>query len=265
MPGGSSTLTLKPVPGALAQLVRGAGLGMRLAPGAVAHVERHGQDVVAVVEALLRAVPVVDVPVEDRDAVDPASAGVLGGQRDVVEEAVAVRPGRLGVVAGRADEGVGDLGVAGEDGLAGGQRRPGGGQRGVPRARGDRGRPREDAAACEAEVPDRLDVVSVVHEVELLRRGVPPIPAADVSGQCAPLEDRLHVAHPHRVLGVQLLLVEERRGRLLEEPAPGVVTQRVVVPEEIHHAEPVSGAARLEKTAICAAASVPRQITAASR
>ena len=82
----------------------------------------HGEDVVAVVEALLRPVSVVDVPVEDRDPVDAAATGMLGRESDVVEEAVAVRLGRLGVVARWTDEGVGDLGLSGEDGVAGGER-----------------------------------------------------------------------------------------------------------------------------------------------
>ena len=71
---------------------------------------------------------------------------------------------------------------------------------------------------------------------------VAALAAAEVLGERPALEDRLHVADPHRVLGVQLRLVEERRRGLLEEPAPGVVTQRVVVPEEIHQADPVSAA-----------------------
>ena len=172
--------------------------------------QRHRQDVVAVVEALLRAVSVVDVPVEDRDPVDAAAAGMLGGERDVVEEAVAVRLGRLGVVARRADERVGDLGLSGEDGLAGGEGRSGGREGGVPRAGRDRGRPGEDAAAGEAEVADRLDVGGVVDELELVGARVPSLAAAEVLGERPALEDRLHVADPHRVLGVQLLLVQER-------------------------------------------------------
>ena len=190
---------------------------------------------------------------------------MLRREGDVVEEAVPVRLGRLGVVAGRAHERVCDVGLPGENGLAGGQRRPRSRERRVPGADRDGRRPGEDAAAGEAEVADRLDVVGVVHEPQLLEVGVPSFAAADVRGERAALEDRLHVPDPHRVLGVQLRLVQERRGRLLEEPAPGVVAQRVVVPEEIHHAEPVSEAGLPPNTASCAAARVARQTAAASR
>ena len=112
MPGRQLDVDVEARPRAFAQLVRGAGLWVRVAPCTVAHVERHGQDVVAVVEALLRPVAVVDVPVQDRDAVDAAAARVLGCEGDVVEEAVAVRLRRLGVVARRAHERVGGLSLA---------------------------------------------------------------------------------------------------------------------------------------------------------
>ena len=91
-----------------------------------------------------------------------------------------------------------------------------------------------------------------MHEAQLVEGRVPPVAAADVGSERAALEDRLHVPDAHRVLRVELGLVEKRRGRLLEEAAPRVVAQRVVVPEEVHHADPVSGAALGPNTARCA-------------
>ena len=60
-------------------------------------------------EDVLRAVAVMDVEIDDRDAVDAVLLlGVARGDGDVVEQAEAHRPRGLGVMAGRArrDEGV---------------------------------------------------------------------------------------------------------------------------------------------------------------
>ena len=62
-------------------------------------------------EDVLRAVAVVDVEIDDRDALDAVGRlGVARGDRGVVEEAEAHRRRRLGVMAGRprGDEGVVD-------------------------------------------------------------------------------------------------------------------------------------------------------------
>ena len=79
---------------------------------------------------------------------------------------------------------------------------------------------------------------------------MPPVAAADVGSERAALGDRLHVPDAHRVLRVGSGSSRKRRGRLLEEAAPRVVAQRVVVPEEVHHADPVSGAALGPNTAL---------------
>src|SRR5262249_17118983 len=56
-------------------------------------------------EEVLRAVPVVQVPVDDDDATDPATSQMRGGDRDVVEEAEAHCASVLGMMPGRADQG----------------------------------------------------------------------------------------------------------------------------------------------------------------
>ena len=87
------------------RLRRGARLGMRRTPAAVSHVQRDRQHVVAVVEAGLRAVPVVHVPIDDRHSLCARCPKPLGGERDVVEEAIPVgdAPGRRdGPEVGRA-------------------------------------------------------------------------------------------------------------------------------------------------------------------
>ena len=77
-------------------------------------VEADEEDGRVVLEAGLRAVAVVDVEVDDRDAPDAVVAlQVAGGDRDVGEEAESHRPVGLGVVARRADGGEGATRLAG--------------------------------------------------------------------------------------------------------------------------------------------------------
>ena len=60
----------------------------------------------------------VDVPVEDQDALGAAGVErVGGGDGDVVEQAEAHRPVALGVVARRPQGAEGELGLAGEQAL----------------------------------------------------------------------------------------------------------------------------------------------------
>jgi hypothetical protein len=89
-------------------------------------VAAHVEHVAALLEAVLRAVAVVDVGVEDQHA-PAAELGqrVLGRDGHVVEQAEAHRGGRLGVVAGRPHEREGPARGAGGDGLGRGDRRAG--------------------------------------------------------------------------------------------------------------------------------------------
>jgi hypothetical protein len=81
--------------------------------------QRDRQHVVALVEAGLRAVPVVDVPVDDCHALGSGGAKALGRERDVVEEAVAVGDRRPGMVPGRPDERVAHLRLTRDGGIDG--------------------------------------------------------------------------------------------------------------------------------------------------
>ena len=66
-------LTLCPTPSPSPASSELAGLGMGHRPRAVRHVQGDGEHVRAPVQALLRAVAVVHVPVDDRDALEPGA------------------------------------------------------------------------------------------------------------------------------------------------------------------------------------------------
>ena len=91
---------MKPGPVAVADLVERAGAGIeRIAVrGDVQHAGIAREDV-------LRAVAVVDVPIDDQHPLEAVAGAQVGGtDGDVVEEAEAHGAIALGVVAGRADE-----------------------------------------------------------------------------------------------------------------------------------------------------------------
>ena len=82
-----------------------AALGEEAAAGVVRPLVRRAEEHPGLgVERGLRAVAVVDVPVEDGDALVPLLQEPRRGDGDVVEEAEAHRPVRGRVVSGRADE-----------------------------------------------------------------------------------------------------------------------------------------------------------------
>src|SRR5215212_2041491 len=113
---------------ALPHLPGGAGPGVE---GALVH--REVQHSRVGVEDVLRAVAVVDVPVEDGDPVDPLRAGVLGGYRGVVQEAEAHPVIPSGVMARGAGDGEGRRSGKGAlDGPDGGPARQ---SRGLPGVR----------------------------------------------------------------------------------------------------------------------------------
>ncbi len=99
---------------ARAEGVDGAGFGKerRL-------VDVEGEDVSAVFEAVLGAVAVVDVPVDDEDAFDAELFGGVGcGNGDVVEDAKSHGVIVFGVVAGWADQAEGAAGLVVAGGIA---------------------------------------------------------------------------------------------------------------------------------------------------
>ena len=102
--------------GALAALVGEAGeIGVFVLGMAV---QRAEQQIAATIEDLLRAVAVVEIDVEDRDACSAAVDERLGRDGGVVEEAVAAVEVVAGMVTGRTAEREGGA-------LAGGDQRAG--------------------------------------------------------------------------------------------------------------------------------------------
>ena len=131
-------------------------------------VDRDEQDAVVVPELVLCPVPVVHVPVEDREPVyAELSLCESGRHGDVVEEAEAHRAIAEGVVAGRPYEGEARL----LDGL---DRGPGRESRHLEaRGSADRVRIQEDGLAALACTPHPLDVVGVVNEFQFGERRGP--------------------------------------------------------------------------------------------
>lgn len=131
------------------------------------------EDVGVFVEDVLGPVAVVDVPIDDEDAVDaPSFAGVAGGDGGVVVDAEAHAAGCGGVVAGGADGGEGVADVALEDGIDGGESGAGG-------ETGDFGGLGADVGIAGGEgfgvagcvVGDGFEVGAGVDEVEVLVEG----------------------------------------------------------------------------------------------
>ena len=158
-------LTVKPCPLAAADFVEltGAGIEGRL-------VHRHVEHLRIALEDVLRAIAVVNVVVDDRDPIDAERTGMRRADRDVVVEAEAHGAIAFGMVAGRANQREGPGVPAVDHPLdtlhrsARGQQRHlvglGAGEGvGIERDR----RPRR--------LGDPLQVVAVVHAVELLARG----------------------------------------------------------------------------------------------
>ena len=112
-PGRERQVERPPGSGTLAYLLGGAG----------ARIERvlMGRDVEHVriaLEEMLRAVAVMQVPVDDHHAPEAAAPEPRGGDGDVVEEAEAHRAIALRMVAGRTDEREAVRHLSREDGLA---------------------------------------------------------------------------------------------------------------------------------------------------
>lgn len=122
-------------------------------------VEGDGEDAGVVVESLLGAVAVVDIPVDGGGALDAAfGEGVHDGDGGVGEDAEAAPAVAFGVVSGRADECVGVVDGAVEDGIDGGDGSAGGEEGDFVRAVGEGGALAGVAAVCGAEAADAVDV-----------------------------------------------------------------------------------------------------------
>ena len=131
-------------------------------------------------ERVLGAVAVVDVPVEDQDLLEPVSAlKVAGEDRDVVEQAEAEGEGALRVVAGRTGEAEPVMEVARHEAVGEGEPCPGRDPRGVEGvpAHPDVGNV-EERSAGSAHFLRSGDVLGSVHRFQPLgRAGARPRPA----------------------------------------------------------------------------------------
>ena len=199
---------------------------------------------------------VVDDPVQDRHAVEATAAGMLGSKGRVVEEAVAVGLGRLGVVPGRADGRVGDLGLRRRGRLPAGQGGPRC-QRGRRRVSGRPGRSGEDGRrrgrtpGSTRRRPRRARAATSRARVRPSRRRI--------RGASGPLRGSPSCCARGRSSPGAAPARQERRRRLLEDAAPGLVPERVVVPEEVHRQRIGLRGGLLPTTKRWAAASVSRR------
>ena len=148
----------------------GAGTGLVELPGARVErrlVRRDVEHVRVVVEHVLGAVAVVDVPVEDRHPL--AGRGELGSaDGGVVEQAEAHRPVGHRMMAGRPPGGEGDVALVVLQCLDRLHDGAGAAARGGPRADGSRGVRVELAATHGTELLDLLDVDPIVHQREIV-------------------------------------------------------------------------------------------------
>ncbi len=197
------------------------------------HVERDREHVVALVVPVLGAVAVVDVPVDDGDARGARIARPLGAQRGVVEEAVAVGDAGRGVVAGRAHQRVGNIPLARHHLV---DRRERGARRreaSVERSGHERRGAREAPAARALGGAQLLQVGSGVEAEQLAVLGEAAFAPAHPVIQRPALEDRVDVAHPVGVLGMDLVDRHQRRRYGFGHPPPGVVREHALVPEDV--------------------------------
>jgi hypothetical protein len=136
-------------------------------------VRREVEDSRVVVEGGLCAVAVVDIEVDDGDALEAAPAhGMTGGDGDVVEEAEAHSPVRHRVVSRRPHQAEGAVDIAVEHGVGGGESAAGRAQSGVVGARRDVRVGVGPGAAPLGHLMDRGDVGGFMHHRYLVNCGV---------------------------------------------------------------------------------------------
>jgi hypothetical protein len=175
----------------------GADLGDRAGPGIDAVlVRRHVEDARVVLEEMLRAVAVMQVPVDDADAADTRRAQRRRGDGNVVEEAETHRARVLGVMARRTHERKAIRDLAGTDGLAEVDEPAGGEARGVVRVR----RRRRVGVEHDVRVPrarrHARDVARVVDARELGVGRRPRADAREPRGVPPPIEQDAQAIRP---------------------------------------------------------------------
>ena len=250
-------------PGALAVVLDGT----REEREAAVLVERDREHAGIVVERALGAVAVVDVPVHDRHAREPARlAEVVRGDRDVAEEAEAHALARERVMAGRAHERVDVVGVAVEHGVAGRHDAARREQRDLVGARAER---REAAGIAAVVVRQRLDVVDVaalVEAADLLDRGHARVDRAQLRRHARGVHQVLEAAFRERVLGMRVRLDPAARGKR-GGCVPRVVPHVALVPDQSgrHRRLPHRSASAQDPASAQRAQSVERRMRAQTR
>src|SRR6185312_1806497 len=198
------------------------------------------QDARVVVEGVLGAVAVVDVPVDDRDPLEAVDgAHVLDRDRDVGEDAEAAPFVALGVVAGRPVQRVGVVDVAVPDRL---DRldHPARRERADAVAAGAEGRQFATvAAAFGAFALDPLEVGGGVDAEDLLLGRLPPRQLDRLAEQAGDVEQVAQATLGRWALAV-LLGLDQPTGRQVRRPGSGVVPRVKLVPVETrsHRAPP---------------------------
>jgi hypothetical protein len=148
---------------------------------------------------MLRAVPVVEIPIDDAHAPDAGRPQRRRRDGDVVEEAEAHRAGVLGVMAGRAHEREAVVDLAGADGVAEIDEAAGGEARRIVRLRrrGGVGVEHDACMACGRRHP--CHVARVVDARELVRGGGARADVREARGIAPPIEQD---AQPIGALGM---------------------------------------------------------------
>ena len=153
------------------------------------------------VEGVLGAVAVVDVPVDDQDALDAVgSLGVAGGDDDVVEDAEAHAEVGDGMVAGRADVGEDPRRPAGDGGIDRGHAGAGGQQGDLVRVGRDRRALTGIAAASRAKGFDPSDVLAGVIHRQVIDGGRVCLDADELLSQPGEI-DQVLGPHHQAVIG----------------------------------------------------------------
>ena len=184
-----------------------------------------------VVERALRAVAVMHVPVDDRDARVRARAGGARPRRRCrrCRSPCRSRPARGGRAGARARRRWRSRPV--EHGIDGGEHAARGEQRDLVRARPERRQPAGVAAVVVRERLDALDVGALVEAADLVHRGHARLDGAQLRRHPGDVEQVLEAALGERVLGVDVGL-DPAAGRERTARVPRVVPHVALVPDQ---------------------------------
>jgi hypothetical protein len=191
-------------------------------------VNRGEQDPVGIVEGVLGAVAVVDVPIDDQHPLQTAIERVGGGDGDGVEEAEAHPPDRGGVVPRRAGQHESAPRPAVKRRVDGGDTGPGGEGGGIDRARGDSGIGIEPATPARGKLAHPGDVARVVNARQGLVGGGAEGDFRAIPEEIAALQFVLDGDETGDVFDVGAGVVLEKHGRTVERrPARCWLRRRV--------------------------------------